>query len=184
MTSKKSLSNELALYPTPLAVVGTVVDGRVNWVTIAFTGIYGMKEISLCIDRSHFTTGALKIGETISVNLIDEELIPATDYVGVHSGKDLDKSQVFDYYFESSETAPIISEAPISMECEIIDIVREDNYILRVKNTLAREDVLGEDGKIDLAKAKPVLFSYLNNEYLLVGEKVGNCWADFKKYRP
>lgn len=180
---KKSLGQEMALYPTPIAVVGTVVKDRVNWVTIAWTGISDSMEISLCIAKSHFTTEALKIGETISVNLIDKNLIPETDYVGTFSGNKVDKSKVFDYYFESSETAPIISQAPISMECEIVDIVREDNYILKIKNTLAREDVIREDGKIDLHKARPVLFSYTDNEYLEAGEKVGDCWSDFKKYK-
>lgn len=36
---KKNIGNVLALYPTPAVVVGTEVNGKVNWLLIAHVGI-------------------------------------------------------------------------------------------------------------------------------------------------
>lgn len=38
---KKNIGNALALYPTPLVVVGTMVDGKPNWVLVGHLGIIG-----------------------------------------------------------------------------------------------------------------------------------------------
>lgn len=36
---KKNIGNKMALYPTPTAVVGAEVDGKVTWTLIAHIGI-------------------------------------------------------------------------------------------------------------------------------------------------
>lgn len=38
---KKNIGNALALYPTPLVVVGTMVNGKPNWVLVGHLGIMG-----------------------------------------------------------------------------------------------------------------------------------------------
>lgn len=38
---KKNIGNSLALYPTPLVVVGTMVEGKPNWVLVGHIGIIG-----------------------------------------------------------------------------------------------------------------------------------------------
>ena len=38
---KKNLGKVFALYPTPDTVIGTVVDGKVNWLNIAHLGVVG-----------------------------------------------------------------------------------------------------------------------------------------------
>ena len=35
---KKNIGNALALYPTPLVVVGAMVDGKPNWLLVAYEG--------------------------------------------------------------------------------------------------------------------------------------------------
>ena len=47
---KKNIGNVLALYPTPVVVVGTEVNGKVNWLLVAHVGIIGMtKSCSVCL---------------------------------------------------------------------------------------------------------------------------------------
>ena len=42
---QKEIGAVMGLYPTPVTVVGTVVEGRVNWLTIAHVGV---------VDQSRF----------------------------------------------------------------------------------------------------------------------------------
>lgn len=42
---KKDTGAVQALYPTPATVVGTVFDGKVNWLLVAHVGIVGMDGI-------------------------------------------------------------------------------------------------------------------------------------------
>ena len=38
---KKNIGTDLALYPTPLVVIGTMVDGKPNYVLVGHLGIIG-----------------------------------------------------------------------------------------------------------------------------------------------
>ena len=39
MAKKVNLGSRLALYPTPVTVIGTDVNGKVNWLEISHIGI-------------------------------------------------------------------------------------------------------------------------------------------------
>ena len=69
-------------------------------------------------------------------------------------------------------------DVPLSMECEVDDIYETkgfDNFILKIRNTYAREEILGDNGKISYEKLKPALFSMVNYEYLSTGKIIGKC---------
>ena len=42
---------------------------------------------------------------------------------------------------------------------------------------------IDENGKVNVAKAAPIIFDPFNNDYLRVGEKVGNAFADGKQLK-
>ena len=52
---KKNIGNVLALYPTPAVVVGTGVNGKVNWLLVAHVGIIGHDLIMLSMFKKHYT---------------------------------------------------------------------------------------------------------------------------------
>ena len=52
---KKNIGNVLALYPTPAVVVGTEVNGKVNWLLVAHVGIIGHDQIMLSMFKKHYT---------------------------------------------------------------------------------------------------------------------------------
>ena len=43
---KKDLGNLLALYPTPVTIVGALVDGKPNWMEVAHVGIIGHDRVT------------------------------------------------------------------------------------------------------------------------------------------
>jgi flavin reductase (DIM6/NTAB) family NADH-FMN oxidoreductase RutF len=175
----KDIGGIVGLYPTPDTVVGTVRNGRINWMNVAHVGIWGPERMLLSIGKPHYTAKALRVGAAVSVNLVDEAILERADYVGLVSGKDIDKSGVFPVFYGTLSDAPLIENAPVAMACVIEEIYETRthlNCIVRPVDTYVREDVLSEDGKIDFARIHPILFEMQQTRYLRSGDAVGRCW--------
>lgn len=50
---KKNIGAKLALYPTPLVVVGTMVNGKPNWTLVGHLGIIGHDRVMVSMSDSH-----------------------------------------------------------------------------------------------------------------------------------
>lgn len=182
---KKNIGSVLGLYPTPSTIIGTVVEGKVNWSTIAHVGIVGVDFIMLSIGKERYTSIGIKENKAVSVNLVSEDMVVEADYVGIVSGSKVDKSQVFKYYM-GELNVPIIDKSPLVMECELVDIYDSkdyDNFILKVVHTHVEEDRLNENGNIDYEKVRPVLFELPTASYLRTGDLVAKCWNIGKEYK-
>ena len=174
---KKNIGNVLALYPTPAVVVGTEVNGKVNWLLIAHVGIIGHDRIMLSMFKKHYTNEGVKHVGKVSVNMVNEAMLERADFVGCVSGAKEDKSEVFAYHLGEAGT-PIIEDSPLVMECEVVDNYETDtfdNFICKITNTYVDEDSLNEKGKPDYNRLKPVLFEMPNYTYLRTGETIGKC---------
>ena len=176
------------LYPTPTTIVGAIVDGRPNFITIAHIGIVNHSKpflISLSMGKPHYTNAGIKENKAFSVNIPGEDLVVATDYVGLVSGKKTDKSEIFDIFYGHLQTAPMVSECPINMECRLYDVYdtpTHDLFIGEIVETYADESVL-KDGKVDLEKVKPLLFDMSSVHYWSIGRTVAKCWSVGKKMK-
>ena len=151
---KKNIGNVLALYPTPAVVVGTEVNGKVNWLLVAHVGIIGHDRIMLSLFKKHYTDDGVKQTGKVSVNMVNEAMLERADYVGCASGAKADKSDVFVYRRGEAGT-PVIDESPLVMECEVMDNYETetfDNFICKITNTYVDEDCLNEKGKPDYDK--------------------------------
>ena len=181
---KKNIGSILALYPTPVVVVGTEINGKINWLLVAHIGIIGHNRIMLSMHKAHYTNQGVKEGGKVSVNIVDEAMLERTDYVGCVSGAKVDKSQVFTYHLGEAGT-PVIDESPLVMECEVVDNYETedfDNFICKIANTYAEENILNDKGKPDYNKLKPVLFEMPNYTYLRTGEEIAKCMGVGKEY--
>lgn len=177
ITEKKNIGNKLALYPMPVTVVGTEVNGKVNWLLVAHVGIIGHNRILVSMSDKHYTNQGIIESKKLSVNLVDRKILPKADYVGSVSGASVDKSGVFDFHWGENGT-PIIDASPLTMECDVVDIYKSDgfdNFICSIANTYAAPDVLDADGKLDYTRLKPVLFEFPTYSYIATGEIIGKC---------
>ncbi|MEI3426914.1 MAG: hypothetical protein V8R10_09905 [Christensenellales bacterium] len=52
---KKNIGAKLALYPTPLVVVGTMVNGKPNWTLVGHLGIIGHDRVMVSMSDSHYS---------------------------------------------------------------------------------------------------------------------------------
>ncbi len=173
----KNLGSVLALYPTPLVVVGAYCGGKPTWTLVGHLGIMGHDHIMVSLAKPHYINSGIIKNEVLSVNIVDEALLDKADYVGCVSGSKVDKSDVFSFEV-GVKGAPIITKSPLSMECIVEDNYETkgfDNFILTIVNTYANENILRDDGKIDYGKLKPVLFEMPTYQYLKTGGIIGKC---------
>lgn len=174
---KKDIGAVIGLYPTPLVVVGAYVDGKPNWVLVGHLGIIGHDRIMLSLAKPHYTNKGIKESGVLSVNIVDEALLESADYVGCVSGNRKDKSEVFEVA-KGASGSPMIAKSPLVMECSVIDIYKTkgfESFICKIGRTYAEESIIGEGGKIDYNKLKPVLFEMPTYEYLATGDIIGKC---------
>lgn len=113
--------------------------------------------------------------------------VVACDYVGIVSGnKVADKFTKVGFHAVKSNfvDAPLIEELSVAVECKLIDF-NPGTGILRgeIVNVSVDERVLDENGKMDASKVVPIIFDPFNNDYLKVGEKVGNAFSDGKQLK-
>ena len=127
----KNIGSVVGLYPAPDTVVGTVQNGKINWMNVAHVGVWGFDCIMLSIGKPHYTARALRVGANLSVNLVDEAMLVRADYVGLVSGENTDKSDVFPVFRGQLPDAPMIENAPVAMECVIEEIHETKTHLKR-----------------------------------------------------
>ena len=182
----KDIGAVMGLYPTPLTVVGLMNGDRVNFLTIAHVGVVEHGTLLISVDKVHgFSDAGIRENKVVSVSLVNRGMLEAADYCGIVKGAQTDKSGVFKYHFGELEKAPILDDAPVSMECRVIDqleVGNFTNYILKPIHTYVQEECLNERGKIDYEKVSPVLFEFQSAQYLSTGTVIGPCWKMGKDY--
>lgn len=113
-------------------------------------------------------------------------MVVEADYAGLVSGRNIDKSGLFEVFYGELATAPMIKQCPLSMECRLYYVVNtptHDVFIGEIVGTYADEAVL-KDGKVDLAKVQPLLFDMSVREYWSLGQPVAKCWEVGKQLKP
>ena len=174
---KKNIGSALALYPTPLVVVGAMVDGKPNWLLVGHLGIIGHDHVMVSLAAAHYTNRGIKETGKLSINIVDEALLPKADRAGCVSGSKEDKSALFDCLMDPAGV-PTIADAPVTMVCSVEDVYQTkgfESFICTIDATYADERVLNEAGKFDYRALKPVLFEMPTYEYLRTGDVLGKC---------
>ena len=76
---KKNIGTNLALYPTPLVVVGTMVDGKPNYTLVGHLDIIGHDRIMISLANTHYSNQGIKETHSLSVNLVSEDMLKKAD---------------------------------------------------------------------------------------------------------
>ena len=117
---KKNIGKNLTLYPTPLVVVGAMVDGKPNWTLVGHLGIIGHDHVMVSMAAPHYSNKGTKEHKSLSINIVDEAMLAKADRAGCVSGNREDKSELFSWSV-GENGAPILNEAPVSMACTVED---------------------------------------------------------------
>lgn len=175
---KKDLGSVSALYPTPVLVIGAMVDDKPTWTLVAHMGIPNHDMVMVSLAKAHYINKGIRENKVLSINVVDESWLAKADYCGCVSGSKTDKSDVFAYTIGETG-APMIDEAKLTMECTVEDIYETsafENFMMKIAHTFAEESIITEDGKKpDFSKFKPVLFEMPGYTYLKTGETLAKC---------
>lgn len=172
-----------ALYPSLTTIIGTVVDGRANFLAVAHVGImnHGQPQyLSFGINTAHYSGQGIHKHREFSVCIPSEDMVRETDYVGLVSGKNTDKSSLFELFRGELAHAPLIRRCPVCMECRldrVLDFGKHEVFVGEIVATHVDEDVLRQDGKIDIARVRPLLFDFSSVTYWGLGDEVAECWS-------
>lgn len=177
---KKNIGNVMALYPTPVIVVGAMAEGKPTWTLVAHIGIPSHDMAMVSLAKAHYINRGIKESKVLSINVVDESWLENAAATGSVSGNKVDKSGMLAYTIGETG-APLAGEAKLTMECTVVDVYETpafENFMVKVNNTFADESILNEKGdKPDFGKFKPVLFEMPGYTYLSTGETIGKCMS-------
>lgn len=174
---KKNIGTTLALYPSPVVVVGAMAQGKPTWTLVAHTGTMAHSHLMVSLAQAHYINKGVRENGVLSVNVVDASWLKEADRMGTVSGNNEDKSGAFAYTLGDAG-APLIDNAKVSIECEVdgnYELEGFDNFICNVLSVYADETVLNEKGRIDYHVFKPTLFEFPTYEYFETGGKLGDC---------
>lgn len=188
MMSKQVWKPGNMLYPLPAVMVSCGdKEGNANIVTIAWTGTVctnpAMLYISLRPERHSYQV-IKETGEFV-VNLTTKDLVYATDYCGVRSGRDVDKFKEMKLTKQKAEKlmyAPIIKESPVSIECKVVEIKELGTHHMFLAQVLAvdiDERYMDKSGKFRLNSADLMVYSH--GEYFNLKEQLGTFGYSVRK---
>ena len=168
------------LYPMPAVLVGANVNERPNFMTAAWCGIAAYKPpaISVALRKERYTLEGIKENGTFSVNVSSTDMAKKTDFCGIYSGKTKDKSQIFETFYGELETAPLIQECPVNLECKAIHYLDLGSHTLvvgEIIETYITEECL-TDGKADPVKIDPLIYIPSTMKYHRLGEVVAQAF--------
>jgi len=164
------------LYPMPAVLVGSKVNEKPNFMTAAWCGIgaYKPPAITVALHKDRYTLKGIRENGTFSVNVSSSDMVKKTDFCGVYSGKNIDKSQIYKTFYGELKTAPLIQECPVNLECKAIHYLDLGSHTLvvgEIIETYITEDCL-TDGKGDPGKIDPLIYIPGTMKYHRLGEAI------------
>lgn len=179
---RKDLGVIPGVYPMPVLMVAAYdEDGVVNVMNAAWGTIVDEDMIYLCIGE-HKTTDNIKAVKAFTVSLADRSHMREADFFGIATGNKMpDKFARSGLHAVKSEhvNAPIVEEFPLTLECELAEVVDTETLIGvvgRIVNVSADEKVLDEKGKVDAGRLDALIFDQFRHGYYVSGEQVGKAW--------
>lgn len=150
-----------------------------NVITIAWTGTINSTPpmLSVSIRKSRHSHRQISESMEFVVNLVNEELLQSCDYCGVKSGSNVDKFEVCKFTKEKAnglEISSAIKNSPVSISCKVTQIIElgsHDMFLAEIVAVTVADTLLNSEGKIDLCKAKLVVYSH--GDYCSLKEIIG-----------
>ena len=190
ISEKVALGPQPLVYPMPAFLVGALVNDEPNFMTAAWGGIACSNPPMLTVALQHhrYTYKGIKENGTFSVNIPSIGIVTETDYCGVVSGSKTDKISAcgFRIFFGELDTAPMIEQCPVNLECKVFQIIDLGSHALiigQIMETYMTRDCL-TDGQPDVYKIKPFAFTHGNpSTYQAFGEVLAPAFKVGKKLK-
>jgi flavin reductase (DIM6/NTAB) family NADH-FMN oxidoreductase RutF len=173
--------------PMPLALVGAEVEGKPNFMPAAFLGIVNFKPtiVACGLSPTHHTCNGISANGTFTLNLPGPELVEATDWCGIYSGKKKMKADVFEVFTGQLEKAPMIKACRLTAECKLVKTVafKMDTVYFGEVAAAYVDDTALTDGAPDWRKVDPLIFTFPDKGYWKLGDFVAEAWSVGKNFK-
>lgn len=184
---KINLGVKIPPFPMPVTMVGTISRGKVNFMTASWVNkVNGNPPIwMIAIGKTKHTLDGIREKKAFSINFPSASMIDKTDYCGLVSGRNTDKSKIFDVFYGELESAPMIKDCPLCVEFKLHDLIELPRVFLvlgEVKGVYSEDRYLTE-GKLDIQKMDPVVLTMPDNKYWKIGDFVAGAWDAGKKLK-
>ncbi len=184
---KIMIEKNLFCLPWTQTILGTLRNGKPNfmaldWVTRAN---FDPPMMGICVNNGHASNSAVRETGEFSINVPNVDMVEVTDYTGLVSGKNTDKSGLFEVFSGDLKAAPMITACPVNLECRVIRTVDLPTNTFFIGEIVAiyTEDRFLTDGKPDVRKVRPFLLTMPDNGYWAVGGSVGRAWQAGKAFK-
>lgn len=175
---RKFLSPGTLLAPVPPAMVTVGDYDNANIITIAWTGILASQppKTYISVRPSRYSYGILKEHPEFVINLPSVSLAKEVDYVGIYTGKKVDKWEKCGLTKQKSDkvSTPTIAECPVALECRVTEVLSmgsHDVFMADIVGVSCHESIFDDEGKMHFERAD--LLAYSHGEYYSLGEIVG-----------
>ena len=182
---KKSIGAKTLVYPTPVWVVGTNDrEGKPNVMTAAWGGICCSQPpcVTVSLRKATYSYGNIVERKAFTVNVPSEAHVKEADYIGMASGKSVDKFAASRLTAVQSDLvdAPYVKEFPLILECKLLhtfEIGLHTQFIGVILDVKADEEVLNEQGLPDIELVKPLVFGPEIRSYHGIGQYLGKAFS-------
>ena len=145
------------VYPLPAVMVSCAdKEGHDNIITIAWTGTICTNPAMLYISvrPTRYSYHLIRESGEFVVNLTTKDLVKATDWCGVRSGRDVDKWSEMHLTRGNAQTliyAPIIEESPVNIECQVVKVEELGShhmFLAKVTGVQVDDRFMQDNGKV------------------------------------
>jgi flavin reductase (DIM6/NTAB) family NADH-FMN oxidoreductase RutF len=184
---KINIGDQAYVLPMATTILGSRLEERPNFMALGWLTRVNFTPpmLGVAVSQGHASHRAIVETGEFSVNFPTVEMVEVTDYVGLVSGKRVDKSDLFNLFYGELKNAPMISECPLTMECKLVKTVElptNSFFIGEIVGCYSEERFL-TNGVPDIKKINPFLLTMPDNGYWSVGDLIGRAWSDGKSMR-
>ncbi len=188
MRKKVKLGKNAFIYPMPVALVGTKFDGKTNFMTVSWISRVNASPamIAFSSHKSHKSNKGVIENGAFSVSFPRKALMVETDFCGLASSANTDKSDVFDVFYGTNPNCPLIDNCPLTMECSLVQTIELPSnllFIAEIKAAYSEEKFLDAEGHPDISKMKCFALTMPDNTYWSLGRAIGKAWKSGLEYK-
>lgn len=180
---KVKMGPQTLLYPMPALLVGANVNGKPNFMCVAWGGIAcgDPPMVSLALRHPRYTLRGIRETQTFSVNVPSTSQAREVDLCGIVTGEKVNKVTAckFKVFYGKLETAPMIEQCPVNLECRVEHTLDLGSHVLvigRIEETYVTDQCFSGDHP-DPKKIDPLIYTTLpSNHYQSLGEVVAKAF--------
>lgn len=174
------------LYPLPVVLISCGSGDKKNLLTVAWAGTVCTNPpmVSISVRPERHSYPLIKESGEFVINLTTTELVYATDYCGVRSGRDTDKWRDCHLTPVAADTVscPLVAESPVNIECKVTEIKELGSHHMIIANvTAVHVDEKYMDAKNTFHLNDSDLITYSHGTYFSLGNALGTFGYSIRK---